>query len=80
VISLLKPGKDPAQPSSYWPSSLLETFGKLFEKALLNRILYEVGECGLLRDEAFGFRPMHNTSLHLARHVERITRILARRD
>jgi hypothetical protein len=27
-----------------------------------------------LRDEQFGFRPKHSTSLHLARFVERITR------
>ena len=31
VISILKPGKDPAQPSSYRPISLLDTIGKLFE-------------------------------------------------
>jgi hypothetical protein len=30
VISILKPGKDPAQPSSYRPISLLDMFGKLF--------------------------------------------------
>ena len=35
VISILKPGKDPAQPSSYRPISLLDTIGKLFEKILL---------------------------------------------
>jgi len=35
VISILKPGKDPAQPSSYGPISLLDTIGKLFEKILL---------------------------------------------
>jgi hypothetical protein len=29
VISILKPGKDPAQPTSYWPISLLNTIGKL---------------------------------------------------
>jgi len=74
VISILKPGKDPAQPSSYRPISLLDTIGKLFEKILLTRILHEVGERGLLRDEQFGFRPSHNTSLQLARLVERITR------
>ena len=31
VISILKPGKDPAQLSSYRPISLLGTIGKLFE-------------------------------------------------
>ena len=55
VISILKPGKDPAQPSSYRPISLLDTIGKLFEKILLTRILYEVDEHGLLSDEQFGF-------------------------
>ena len=30
VISILKPGKDPALPSSYQPVSLLGTIGKLF--------------------------------------------------
>jgi hypothetical protein len=48
--------------------------GKLFEKILLTRILHEVGECGLLRDEQFAFRPRHSTSLQLARLVEGITR------
>ena len=42
VISVLKPGKDPALPSSYRPISLLDTIGKLFEKILLARILSEV--------------------------------------
>jgi hypothetical protein len=74
VISILKPGKDPAQPTSYRPISLLDTIGKLFEKILLIRILHEVGERGLLRNEQFGFRPRHSTSLQLARLVERITR------
>jgi hypothetical protein len=74
VISILKPGKDPAQPSSYRPIGVLDTIGKLFEKFLLTRILHQVFQCGLLRDEQFGFRPGHSTSLQLARLVERITR------
>jgi hypothetical protein len=74
VISILKPGKDPALPSSYRPISLLDTIGKLFEKILLARSLHEVNVHGLMRDEQFGFRPKHRTSLQLARLVERITK------
>jgi hypothetical protein len=74
VFSILKPGKDPALPPSYRPISLVDTIGKLFKKILLARILKEVSERGLLRDEQFGFRPKHSTSLQLARLVERVTR------
>jgi len=74
VISVLKPGKDPALPSSYRPISLLDMIGKLFEKILLARFLHVVNERGLMRDEQYGFRPRHSTSLQLARLVERITR------
>jgi len=35
VISIHKPGKDPAQPSSYRPINLLDTIGKFFEQILL---------------------------------------------
>jgi hypothetical protein len=46
----------------------------MFEKILLSRILSEVSGRGLLRDEQFGFRPKHSTTLQLARLVERVTR------
>jgi len=74
VTSVLKPGKDPAQPPFYRPISPLNSIGKLFEKILPARILHEVSERGLMRDEQFGFRPRHSTSLQLAHLVERITR------
>jgi hypothetical protein len=51
----MKPGKDPTRPSSYRPMSLLDTVGTLFEKILLTRVLLEVNESGLLRDEQIGF-------------------------
>jgi len=54
--------------------------GKLFEKILLNRILHEVNERGMMRDEQFGFRPMHSTSLHLARLILRLPETLAKRS
>ena len=74
VISILIQSEDPALPSSYRPIRLLDTIGKLFEKIVLARILHEVNVRGLLRNEQFGFRPRHSTSLQLARLVERITR------
>ena len=57
VISVIKLGEDPTLPSSYRPISLLDTIGKLFEKILLGRILHEVKERGLMRDEQFGLDP-----------------------
>ena len=63
VISIWKPENDPALPSSYWPISLLDTIGKLFEKILLARMLHEVSVRGLMRNERFGFRPRHSTSV-----------------
>jgi len=74
VFSFLKPGKDPALPSSYRPISLLDTIGKLFEKILPSRILCKVSGHGILRDEQFGFRSKHSTSLQHARHVHEVTR------
>jgi hypothetical protein len=74
VISILKPGKDPALPSSYRPIILLDLIGKLFEKISLAMILHEVSERGLMRDEQFVFRPRHSTSLQLVLLVERIIR------
>jgi hypothetical protein len=48
VISLLKPGKDPTLASFYRPISLLDKYGKLFQKILLARILHELSERGLM--------------------------------
>ena len=73
VFSILKPGKGQALPSSYRPISLLETIGKLFEKILLSRILYEVSGGGLPHDRKFWFRPKHITALQLARLVEKVS-------
>jgi len=66
VISILKPVKDPALPSTYRPIFLLDTIGIVFENILLTRIFYEVREPGLTREQQFGFRPRHSTSLQLA--------------
>jgi hypothetical protein len=41
VVSILKPGKDSAMPSSYRPISLLDSIGKIFEKIFLARISHD---------------------------------------
>jgi hypothetical protein len=43
-------------------------------KILLSRVIRGGNERGLLRDEQFGFRPRHSTTLQLARLVERVNR------
>jgi hypothetical protein len=75
-VSILKPGKDPTLPSSYRSISLLDTVGKLFEKTQLTRVLREVNERGLLRDEQFRFLSSHSSTLQLARLVEIVNRNL----
>ena len=73
MLSILKSWKDPTLPSSYPPISLLDTIVKLLEKIALSRIRCEVS-VRVLRDEQFGFRPKHSTTLQLARIVERVSR------
>jgi hypothetical protein len=74
VFSFLKPGKEPALPSSYRPTSLLDTIGKLFEYIPLAKILCEVDGFGLHRKENFVFRPKHSTNLLPTCLVERMSR------
>jgi hypothetical protein len=59
-------GDGSSKPLSYQPISLFDTINKLLEKILRARILYEVGEHGLMRDEELGFRTRRSTSLQLA--------------
>jgi hypothetical protein len=49
--------------------SVLDSVGKLFE-ILPTRVFWKVNEPGLLRDEQFGNRPRHSTTVQLARLVE----------
>jgi hypothetical protein len=59
VVSILKPGKEPTLHSSYKPISLLDAVG--VENIPLARVLREVNELGLLRDEQFGIRHRHSS-------------------
>ena len=74
LFLILKHEKDLALPSCYRSISLLDMIGKLFEKILCFRILCKVSGRELLRNEHFGFRPKHSSSLQLARLIERVAR------
>lgn len=63
VIVLPKPGKDRRQPASYRPITLLSHIAKLFERLLLRRLRPHLTP----RDEQFGFRTQHSTTLQLTR-------------
>lgn len=63
VIVIPKPGKDRRLAGSYRPITLLPQIGKLFEKLLLKRLRPHLR----MRDEQFGFRSRHSTTLQLTR-------------
>ena len=71
VIALLKPGKDPEDPSSYRPISLLCHFFKLYERLILARIEKNVDKH--LIPQQGGFRPGKSCTgqvLALTEHIE----------
>jgi hypothetical protein len=55
VVPILKPGKDPTLNSGCRPISTTDTVGRVFDDILLTRILREVKESGLLREDQFVF-------------------------
>jgi hypothetical protein len=56
-----KPGKDPTNPLSYRPISLLNIAGKVFEKILSTRLKNFLEINNLLPPEQFGFRSERST-------------------
>ena len=71
VVALLKPNKDPTNPKSYRPISLLCTLYKLYERLILNRISNTVDN--LLTPDQAGFRPGRSCCgqvLNLTQYIE----------
>lgn len=61
VFPLLKKDKDPAQPSSYRPITLLPNISKIFEKIVQRQMNEYADEHHILPDSQFGFRRGHST-------------------
>jgi ribonuclease HI len=61
VLPILKPGKDPAIPTSYRPITLLSCLGKLLERLVAARLEYMVDSMSLLSPNQCGFRRRYST-------------------
>jgi hypothetical protein len=61
TVMIPKPGKDPTNPLSYRPISLLNIAGKVFEKILSTRLKNFLEINNLLPPEQFGFRSERST-------------------
>ena len=48
IITLLKEGKDPKDPTSYRPISLTPCLGKVLEKIIANRLIHILEDRGVL--------------------------------
>ncbi|GBN98671.1 putative RNA-directed DNA polymerase from transposon X-element [Araneus ventricosus] len=73
VIPILKPGKDPTDPSSYRPISLLPTLSKVTEHFILTQLNEHLNNNNILIPYQFGFKPKLSTTHQLLRAVEFIT-------
>ena len=61
IIAIPKKGKDPADPGSYRPISLLSCTSKLFERLLQNRLQHWLEHGNKLNPNQAGFRKKHST-------------------
>lgn len=71
VVAILKPGKDPEDPKSFRPISLLCQLFKILERMVLNRISSSVDDV-LVKEQA-GFRPGKSCTgqvLNITQHIE----------
>ena len=56
VIPILKPGKNPSDPSSYRPIALSSVLAKIFEHLIKNRLEWILENRSILSESQFGFR------------------------
>lgn len=76
IVTILKPGKPPKNPSSYRPMSLLPVLGKILEKILLKRLSAIINESKNLPNFQFGVRANHSTIHQLHRVADTISTAL----
>ncbi|KAI5701029.1 hypothetical protein M8J75_005366 [Diaphorina citri] len=62
VALIPKTAKKPNEPVAYRPICLLNSFGKLYEKMILKRLLTEIDEKQLIDTNQYGFLPGKSTT------------------
>jgi hypothetical protein len=59
---ILKPGKDPNEPTSYRPISLTSCMCEIIERLINRRLLHVIEERRLLPETQYGFRKNRSTT------------------
>jgi len=65
IIPLLKPFKDPSNPSSYRPISLLSTLSKILERILNKRLTWFLESNNFLNEAQYGCRRGRSSAIAL---------------
>jgi len=79
VIPIFNNG-DKTNLNNYRPISVLNSFSKVFEKVILNRILQFLKKSNFFFEDQFGFKAGHSTSMALASAEEFITQSLDKNE
>jgi hypothetical protein len=61
IIMIAKPGKNPSEPTSYTPISLLPLLPKILEKITVKRLTPILAANNVIPAHKFGFRPKYGT-------------------
>ena len=72
IIPLLKPGKDPLEPSSYKPIALTSCLSEIMERMVNNRLLFYIQSNNTLPNIQGGFRKNRSTIVQLTRLADNI--------
>ena len=71
-IMIPKPGKNPSEPTSHRPISLLPLLSKILEQIILKRLTPILAANNTIPPHQFGFRPKHGTIQQVHRIIHRI--------
>ncbi len=79
ILPIYKSG-DRSSITNYRPISLLNTFSKIYEKVILNRLDDFLNKHKILYEGQFGFRKNHSTQLAIISYLDHITAALDKNE